>query len=66
VKITLNGQDKEFSDSQNLNDIISQFCKDTQRVIAEVNGEIVRGPQWTDTEIKDGDAIELVNFVGGG
>jgi len=66
MNITLNGQDKELTHIQNLNEIINRFCKDSQHVIAEVNGEIVKNPQWHETAINDGDMIELVNFVGGG
>jgi len=66
MKIKLNGLAKEYTASQNLNQIISQFCKDSSRIIAEVNGEIVRAQFWEDTDITEGDNIELVSFVGGG
>lgn len=66
MKITLNGQTKEFSAALNLKTIIEQFCKDTRHVIAEVNGDIIKHPSWGEKTLSDGDAIELVNFVGGG
>lgn len=66
MKVTLNGQSKEFSNSSRLNDIVQQFCQNSNRIIAEVNGEIVKSARWPETEIKEGDTIELVNFVGGG
>jgi len=66
MKVKLNGLEKIFADNQNLEQIIIQFCKDTQRVIAEVNGEIVKQPRWEETQIQEGDSVELVSFVGGG
>ena len=66
MKIKLNGQNKEFSTSPKLQEIITRFCKNSQMVIAEVNGAIVDRPQWGQKNIEDGDCIELVSFVGGG
>ena len=66
MKIQLNGQEKEFPHYQNLQQIVEQFCKQSSRVIAEVNGNIIKTPSWDKTVLKDGDAVELVNFVGGG
>lgn len=66
MKLILNGQEKEFSQTPHLRGVIEQFCKNSQRVIAEVNGEIVKSQQWEQTILKDGDALELVSFVGGG
>ena len=64
--IKLNGQNKEFSTSPKLQEIIIQFCKNSQTVIAEVNGAIVERSQWGHKVITEGDSIELVSFVGGG
>ncbi len=66
MKIILNGKEKELPQSLKLKETIAQFCKDPKRVIAEVNGEIVKANSWDTLSLKDGDKIELVNFVGGG
>lgn len=66
MQIILNGQKKELEQNQNLKNIIDKFCKNASYIIAEVNGEIVRPPQWPQTVIRDGDSLELLNFVGGG
>ena len=62
----LNGIEKEISESASLKNIVDQFCNNSVNVIAELNGEIVKNSQWPDKKIRPGDAIELVNFVGGG
>ena len=66
MKITLNGKEKHFDSSLTLKELIAQSCANTSRVIAEVNGGIIRAPQWEQTPIKEDDTIELVGFVGGG
>lgn len=66
MKITLNGQPKEFAAETSLQNIVEQFCRNSTRIIAEVNGNIIRSPLWKSTSIREGDTIELVSFVGGG
>ncbi|MDP2653687.1 MAG: sulfur carrier protein ThiS [Candidatus Omnitrophota bacterium] len=66
MKITVNGQCRELNNPTNLKDIVHMFCKDSSRVISEINGEIVKASQWDRTTVEDGDIIELVSFVGGG
>lgn len=37
-----------------------------QRIAVELNGEILPKLQYDNTVLKDGDIVEIVNFVGGG
>jgi len=66
MKIIVNGTEREFGETLSLNDIVTHFCKENNRVIGELNGTIVKNPRWNDIIIKDGDRLELVSFVGGG
>ena len=66
MKIILNGQKKDIAKPTNLKNLIEQFCKNTNHVIAELNGTIVKNHEWQAKMLKEGDALELVNFVGGG
>lgn len=66
MKIKLNGQDKELVSAQTLTELVQTFCKQHNRIIAEVNGEIIKSPRWNETQLNDGDVVELVTFVGGG
>lgn len=36
------------------------------RIAVELNGEILPKAQYSNTVLKDGDIVEIVNFVGGG
>ena len=66
MTITLNGRSHTIAESASLQKLIEQFCRDTRHVIAEVNGAIVKNPQWPQRRLQPGDTVELINFVGGG
>ncbi len=66
MHITLNGQKKEISPSQNLREVVGRFTTSPAVLIAEVNGTIIKKNQWDEIPVNDGDIIELVSFVGGG
>ena len=66
MKIKINGVEKEFTNGVYLKDIVTQVSQNNSRVIAEVNGRIIKSTDWPQTAISEGDAIELVSFVGGG
>ena len=66
MKIIVNGQHKDIDSSVNLRILIEKFCKNPARVIAELNGTVVKNQEWEKRNLKEGDTLELVNFVGGG
>jgi len=66
MNIIINGTSHPLTSAKNLSDIVSAFCKQSKHVITELNGTIVPSEQWAQTSLKDGDALELVTFVGGG
>jgi thiamine biosynthesis protein ThiS len=47
-------------------DVLSQLELDPRAVVVEHNRRIVRRPALGDVKVNEGDAIELVHFVGGG
>jgi len=66
MKITINGEIKEFEGEVNLNRLLELFSLPSQRVAVELNREVVRRKDWENTTIQDADRIEIVHFVGGG
>ena len=66
MNITINGTSRQLTLSQNLSEIVGTFCKQPKHVITELNGKIIPCNQWGKTILQDGDALELVTFVGGG
>lgn len=37
-----------------------------ERIVVEINGNIIPKSTYAETILKDGDAVEVVSFVGGG
>ena len=66
MTIIINGRVKEFKEALNLKAVIEQLCKNPQHIIAEVNGLVIKNDRWSNCHVKEGDTLELVNFVGGG
>lgn len=66
MKVTVNGEDKQFSDEMSLSELVSIYKLENKLVVAEVNGEVIDRSEWNEMLIKDGMSIELVHFVGGG
>jgi len=66
MNVIVNGKPKQLASSQNLSDLVAAFCKQPRHVITELNGAIVPVHQRAQTSLKEGDALELVTFVGGG
>ncbi len=66
IKITVNGNTREFDSKSSLDDLLRVLNLDPQMVVVEHNRSIVRRPQLAATPLEDGDSVELVHFVGGG
>lgn len=66
ISVLLNGQKQELPEELNIQQALEHLSIDIGRVAVEINGRIVRKKEWTEHRLKDGDVIEVVNFVGGG
>lgn len=66
MQITLNGEKKEFGETQTVSELVQTLQLSDQRIAVELNKEIVRKKDWETTELNDADKIEIVHFVGGG
>lgn len=66
VKITLNGDPYEVAGPLTVATLLNHLDIDSRRVAVEHNLIVVKRAQYDSTEIKDGDEVEIVNFVGGG
>jgi sulfur carrier protein len=66
ISITLNGEKHALDEEIDLDSLIDLFSLPRKRVAVEVNHAVVRRVDWPDTDVKDGDILEVVHFVGGG
>ena len=65
MKIVINGQE-QTSASVTLAQLIEQLGMKQDRVAVELNRNIVPRAQWAETNLAEGDHLEIVHFVGGG
>jgi sulfur carrier protein len=66
MKITLNGESYELTGPMSLASLLATQQIDPRRVAVEHNLTVVKRGAFDATEVRDGDQIEIVNFVGGG
>jgi len=67
MEIFLNGKKREISEEIiSVEDLSNLFLKSEKGVIIEVNGKLIREDQRAVVKLKDGDKVELIQFMGGG
>ena len=66
MTITLNGDPVDVAGPLTLSALLTQLGVDPRRVAVEHNLNVVKRASYDSTEIREGDQIEIVNFVGGG
>lgn len=66
MKITLNGEKREVRGDITVLGLLEILNIQHQRVAVELNEVIVKKDTYGATTINDGDALEVVSFMGGG
>ena len=66
VRISINGESREVSADTRVEDLLRTLGISTPRVAVEYNREILPKPQYGETVLREGDFLEIVQFVGGG
>lgn len=66
MQILINGEEKAFAAPLTVSALLDALGLVPRKIAVERNLEIVPRSQFDETSIKDGDRIEIVQFVGGG
>ena len=71
MNLHINGEARTFADPAptanfTLAALIESLAMKSDRVAVELNRDIVPRDRWPQTNLKDGDRLEIVHFVGGG
>lgn len=66
MKITLNGDPYDIEGPLTVTALLKRLDIDPLRVAVEHNMVVLKRARFEDTVVRDGDEIEVVNFVGGG
>ena len=66
MQIVINGESRKVAPEINLQDLLRLLELKEDRVAVELNRDIIRRDRWPETQLRDQDRLEIVQFVGGG
>lgn len=66
MKIRVNGKEELCDGNKHLLDLVQDRGLDPGRIVVEYNRQIIPNDKWEDTNVCDGDVVEMVSFMGGG
>ncbi len=66
MKITVNGEVKEFSENSKVADVVASLGLTGKRIAVELNKEILPFDQYTRQPLATDDRLEIVQAIGGG
>ena len=66
MRITLNGDPYDLAEPLTISQLLATLDIDPRGVAVEHNLLIVKRVGFDSTEVRSGDQVEIVNFVGGG
>ncbi len=66
IQVQVNGKEREVQPGLSVHELVESFDLDPLLIVVELNRKILSRDQFKDVQISEGDAVELVHFVGGG
>ena len=66
MKVTINGEVREFPQSLTLLALLVHLGLPPERVALERNRQIIPRERWSEVYLAENDSLEIVQFVGGG
>lgn len=66
MQIQLNGEAYSLDEPTTLTDLVERLGLAGKRLAIELNLEIVPRSQFAETQVVDGDRVEIVHAIGGG
>lgn len=66
MKLTINGETREFENGLTISGLVTALGLHPKKVAVERNLEVVPKSLHPETVLAEGDKIEIVQFVGGG
>ena len=66
IKILLNGKPNEIKTGMTVTDLLTKWRMRPELVTVEINEHILQKLDYETTEIKPGDEVEFIFYMGGG
>ena len=66
IQVRLNGKDRGITFGHTVQSLLETIEINPLAVVVELNKQILDRDRYSDFDIREGDTIEVVHFVGGG
>ena len=66
IRVHLNGEDREIPAGLSVRGLLETLALEPRLVVVERNREILSRGRYDEVQLREGDTLELVHFVGGG
>ena len=66
IKIVINGEEQLIDEGKNLDQLLDILELEKRSIAIELNLNLIPKSEWLNNVLRDGDKIEIVQFVGGG
>ena len=66
MKITVNDKIKDVNSCKNVEELVSSLFEKNEGIIVELNEKMIKRDQWKEQPLKEGDTLQLIQFIGGG
>ena len=66
MRVTVNGAATELAAGISVAELVDELAAERRRVAVARNGEVVPRSEWHETQLADGDHIEVLAAVAGG
>jgi sulfur carrier protein len=66
INLVVNGEPVSCHPQTKLPELLTQLNLNPRLIAVEYNGEILHRQYWMDTQVQQGDRLEIVTIVGGG
>ena len=66
MRVQINGEKKDLREGLSVAELLEELNIRPGRVVVELNRDIIARDAHGATFLKEGDAVEIVHFVGGG
>ena len=66
MKLSINGEIREFKSNLNLQDLLTELGLDGKPVVVELNREALAPSEFPTRNLADGDQLEIITIAAGG
>ena len=66
MRVTVNGDARELRDGFTVDELVDALGLGARRVAVEVNLDVIPRGEYARRALREGDVVEVVQFIGGG